>query len=301
MTLPTDLLHPDWEAKLEAVKATVARRANRRIVFRQVGDRLIPVGVTSGRNSDGANATITTAQLPPGFITQVAAAIDANHASGGRSSRSSRRRNQEIASYLQSMGIEVGQDLEEMMVEEAMRLSMQEEEDRRKKEREEEAKRQQAGSARASIDTPRASTDSPRSPPRASGSPPTSAATATLMSEAIDAPMSSLTLQSQGSRAATASSSTTVSMASAPPRLPPLDLDLTPVPARSHAPAAAGLQGSAPLAPTPSVVSVASSTFSSVTDPLASGAGYEPLGDDEDDDDDAIAQPALRQGTSVAR
>ena len=44
-----DHIHPDWEAKLAAVRAAVARRANRRIIMRQVGDRLIPVGVTSGR------------------------------------------------------------------------------------------------------------------------------------------------------------------------------------------------------------------------------------------------------------
>lgn len=93
----TDQLHPDWEAKLEAIKATVARRSNRRIVFRQVGDRLIPVGVTSGRAGDGANATMSTAQLPPGFMAQVAAAMDANNAAAGGSSsgrRAARRRNQ---------------------------------------------------------------------------------------------------------------------------------------------------------------------------------------------------------------
>ncbi|KAG6876657.1 hypothetical protein C0992_012155 [Termitomyces sp. T32_za158] len=45
----TDQIRPDWEAKLAAVRAAVARRANRRIIMRQVGDRLIPVGVTSGR------------------------------------------------------------------------------------------------------------------------------------------------------------------------------------------------------------------------------------------------------------
>ncbi len=45
----SDHIRPDWESKLEAVRAAVARRANRRIVMRQVGDRLIPVGVTSGR------------------------------------------------------------------------------------------------------------------------------------------------------------------------------------------------------------------------------------------------------------
>jgi len=44
-----DHIRPDWEAKLAAVQAAVARRANRRIIMRQVGDRLIPVGVTSGR------------------------------------------------------------------------------------------------------------------------------------------------------------------------------------------------------------------------------------------------------------
>ena len=44
-----DHIRPDWEAKLAAVRAAVARRANRRIIMRQVGDRLIPVGVTSGR------------------------------------------------------------------------------------------------------------------------------------------------------------------------------------------------------------------------------------------------------------
>ena len=40
-----DHIRPDWEAKLAAVRAAVARRANRRIIMRQVGDRLIPVGI----------------------------------------------------------------------------------------------------------------------------------------------------------------------------------------------------------------------------------------------------------------
>jgi hypothetical protein len=47
-----DTIHPDWQEKLNAVRATAARRANRRIVFRQVGDRLVPVGITSGRDRD---------------------------------------------------------------------------------------------------------------------------------------------------------------------------------------------------------------------------------------------------------
>lgn len=300
----TDQLHPDWQAKVEAMKATVARRANRRIVFRQVGDRLIPVGVTSGRSQDGANATISTAQLPPGFITQVAAAIDANNSSSGRS-RSGRRRNQEIAAYLQSMGIEVGQDLEEMMVEEAMRLSMQEEEERRKKEQQQQ---QQQESSRASLDTPRTSMDTSR--PMAS----TSAVTQDLMSEAIDAPMSSLSLQSPvtPSLAPTASTSTGGSPAvpSGPPRLPSINVGSTnlapavlspatsananPIATTGHQPPqpqspppAPRMEGSAPLVPTASSASVASSAFSTVTDPMASGAGYEQLADDDDDEEEA--------------
>jgi hypothetical protein len=48
-THTADQIRPDWEVKLAAVKAAVARRANRRIIMRQVGDRLIPVGISSGR------------------------------------------------------------------------------------------------------------------------------------------------------------------------------------------------------------------------------------------------------------
>lgn len=45
----SDEIRPDWEAKLNAVKAAAARKASRRIVMRQVGDRLIPIGYTSAR------------------------------------------------------------------------------------------------------------------------------------------------------------------------------------------------------------------------------------------------------------
>ncbi|KIR96790.1 zf-C3HC4 type zinc finger protein [Cryptococcus deuterogattii 2001/935-1] len=44
-----DEIRPDWEHKLNAVKAAAARRASRRIIMRQVGDRLIPIGYTSSR------------------------------------------------------------------------------------------------------------------------------------------------------------------------------------------------------------------------------------------------------------
>ncbi|GAA5859274.1 hypothetical protein JCM1840_003828 [Sporobolomyces johnsonii] len=161
----TDMIHPDWEAKLEAMKATVARRANRRIVFRQVGDRLIPVGITSGRTGDGANATMSTTTLPPNFLSQIAAAIDSSNENGtGRSSRRGsrgRRRggNDDVAHLLESLGLGGGPDLEEMMIQEAMRLSQLDEEERQKKSKaEEEAKaKQQSGQGMAG-ETPRAET-----------------------------------------------------------------------------------------------------------------------------------------------
>ena len=90
-----DQIRPDWEAKLESVRAAVARRANRRIIMRQVGDRLIPVGVTSGRvqvlSSEEA-ATATT---------------------DGGSRRNRRRHNQQNGAFDQYVGM-AGQDLEEV-------------------------------------------------------------------------------------------------------------------------------------------------------------------------------------------
>lgn len=89
-----DQIRPDWEAKLAAVRAAVARRANRRIIMRQVGDRLIPVGVTSGRihalSPEDVNAEVTE---------------------GGGSRR--RRRNNGNSQMEQFISIP-GQDLEEV-------------------------------------------------------------------------------------------------------------------------------------------------------------------------------------------
>lgn len=51
-----DEIRPDWEAKLNAVKAAAARKASRRIVMRQVGDRLIPIGFTSARAEASSGA-----------------------------------------------------------------------------------------------------------------------------------------------------------------------------------------------------------------------------------------------------
>ncbi|RXW13906.1 hypothetical protein EST38_g11949 [Candolleomyces aberdarensis] len=116
----TDHIRPDWEAKLAAVRAAVARRANRRIIMRQVGDRLIPVGI--GR-----------IQTP-----EEAAAETAN---GG----SRRRRHQHNVNGAgeQYVGVS-GQDLEELMLMEAMRLSLIDHEEHQRKEADERRKKEEA-------------------------------------------------------------------------------------------------------------------------------------------------------------
>ncbi|KIY51065.1 hypothetical protein FISHEDRAFT_71360 [Fistulina hepatica ATCC 64428] len=139
-----DQVRPDWEAKLAAVRAAVARRANRRIIMRQVGDRLIPVGVTSGRvhalNPEEAGNII------------LEGGVGGDNGSG---SRRSRRNRQQPASFEQlvSLGLGgqqymglAGQDIEELMVMEAMRLSLleHEEQQRKEKEAEEKKKREEA-------------------------------------------------------------------------------------------------------------------------------------------------------------
>lgn len=147
-----DHIHPDWEAKLAAVRAAVARRANRRIIMRQVGDRLIPIGVTSGR--------VHAIPAEEGGSENV-------EGSGERGSRRRRRhQNQDINQFLGTVGLG-GQDLEEVcwllydvnwrrpelylqiMVMEAMRLSLLEHEAQQRRQKEEEEKRQKEEAAAA--------------------------------------------------------------------------------------------------------------------------------------------------------
>lgn len=82
---------------MAAVRAAVQRRANRRIIMRQVGDRLIPVGITSGRvhalpTEDGEG--------------------DNSEGRGSRRRRRDRERG-DYNQYLGTMGLG-GQDLEEV-------------------------------------------------------------------------------------------------------------------------------------------------------------------------------------------
>ncbi|KAJ7489882.1 zf-C3HC4 type zinc finger protein [Mycena galericulata] len=129
----TDHIRPDWEAKLAAVRAAVTRRANRRIIMRQVGDRLIPVGVTSGR----------VHALSPEEAAQAA-----ESSADGSGSRRSRRRQQPPpnGNFEQFVGMG-GQELEELMIMEAMRLSLIDHEEQQRKEAEEKRKKGEAGNA----------------------------------------------------------------------------------------------------------------------------------------------------------
>lgn len=138
----TDSIQPDWQVKLEAVKAVVQRRANRRIIFRQEGDRLIPVGITSSRDPSGGSAFLAAFEQDHsassnatrrGLSSLIGGSghLTAHHSTttsppGG----SVRRHRTENPSY--------GVDLEELMIMEAMRLSLAEEEDRKRKAAEEE-------------------------------------------------------------------------------------------------------------------------------------------------------------------
>ncbi|WWD15832.1 hypothetical protein CI109_100256 [Kwoniella shandongensis] len=105
-----DEIRPDWETKLNAVKAAAARRASRRIVMRQVGDRLIPIGFTSARAPGTADFSMSLPQMQ-------------NDDSGSGSPRRSGRRRESNRE----------RELEELMIMEAMRLSLVDHEDHQRK------------------------------------------------------------------------------------------------------------------------------------------------------------------------
>ncbi|KAK4058579.1 SNF1-interacting protein [Microbotryomycetes sp. JL221] len=275
----TDQIHPDWESKLEIVKAQVARRANRRIVFRQVGDRLIPVGITSGRqgstnSTDGSIPTMSSTTLPPGLMAQIAAAMDNNNNSSSSSSsnggrnRSSRRRTQELGHYLQSMGIDTGPDLEEMMVEEAMRLSLLEDEERKNKQRQQEQEQSKQNfdqSQQQDVSTTMAESSrqgAQRSRPVTPPSPPPPEAT----------PSPPQPQPEQQRDHSTSHQTTPVA-----PRDPSNSTLSNPNLTRNNQ----TMIGSIPLSSTTTMNSMTSSVSSvNTVDPLANGAGYQMLDDD---------------------
>ncbi|KAI0035986.1 hypothetical protein K488DRAFT_82597 [Vararia minispora EC-137] len=194
-----DHIRPDWEAKLQAVRAQAARRANRRIIMRQVGDRLIPVGVTSGR----------VHALPAELAGGEGQEIGNNGGSTGRRSR--RRQQNEIANILGGM---TGPDLEEvrsflmvtgvggclrarardqLMVMEAMRLSLLEHEAHQRREREAQAQNGGEGASNAPVDAsePAPLSASPTASP-AEQTAPVVPAVAAASTSASPLPMSSL-------------------------------------------------------------------------------------------------------------
>lgn len=89
-----DAIRPDWETKLNAVKAQAARRAARRIVMRQVGDRLIPIGYTSSRATGQADFSMS---IPP-------------EEGGSRRSRRTREREREMEEVSGLVGLELTAD-----------------------------------------------------------------------------------------------------------------------------------------------------------------------------------------------
>ncbi|WFD01005.1 GTPase Cdc42 [Malassezia yamatoensis] len=59
-----DTVHPLWQDTLDAALAAQAKQANRRVVMRQVGDTLVPIGVSSSRTGETlANAVSHNARL----------------------------------------------------------------------------------------------------------------------------------------------------------------------------------------------------------------------------------------------
>lgn len=140
-----DQIRPDWEDQLNAVKAAAARRASRRIIMHRIGDRLIPVGYTSSR--EGTNVSV-------GDSGPIERTVDENTlqailAGAERSSRSGRR-SRRTGSGDANSGIAAAADIEELMLMEAMRLSMLEHEEQQRKQaeakkKEEEAAKQKAG------------------------------------------------------------------------------------------------------------------------------------------------------------
>lgn len=107
--------------------------------MRQVGERLIPVGVSSSRMGP---------DLPPGSTTGPGGAIiigentrwPGSMPPGGVGERRGGRRRSDLANFLQNLG--GGPDLEEVMMMEAMRLSLIEHEEQQRRQAQEDADQQ---------------------------------------------------------------------------------------------------------------------------------------------------------------
>lgn len=168
--ITVDQVRPDWHYKLAQAEAAVERRANRRVIMRQVGDRLIPIGISSSRMGADLAAAAESGRInlngPGGSIILNEGAnwpgSGSVSTSRRRSSRPSRGAGEGLPELARMM--RMGEDMEEAMVMEAMRLSLLEHEEQQKKQAEEEKKKkaaaavtQEATSASASASTPASS------------------------------------------------------------------------------------------------------------------------------------------------
>ncbi|EPQ32466.1 uncharacterized protein PFL1_00661 [Pseudozyma flocculosa PF-1] len=215
--ITVDQVRPDWHVKLAQAQATIARRANRRVIMRQVGDRLIPIGISSSRagadlaaaaedgriNMHGPGGSIILQDRPgwPGLGGTMMG-------SGRRRGRGSRSEgpNTDLARL---MRLTSGEEMEEMMLMEAMRLSLVEHEEQQKREAEA-AKKQRAAEAQ------QGSSPAPASEATASGSTANAASSGRQhgSAQAPPAPLAGTTVQSRTSPVASASTE-------APVRAPP--------------------------------------------------------------------------------
>lgn len=107
--LTVDTVRPDWSEKLLAAQQAVLRRANRRIIMRQVGDRLIPIGVSSSR----AGAELPVGSGPGGAIVLREGERFGAFSGDDNGSGSGRRRSRRAGSGLLGLGM-AGQDIEEV-------------------------------------------------------------------------------------------------------------------------------------------------------------------------------------------
>ena len=92
------------------MRAQAARRANRRIIMRQVGDRLVPIGVTSSRHP------LANSQLPAGLFLSSDGDVQANPQQQPQQDthrvRSSRTGRRAVDNLVNSLGN--GADLEDV-------------------------------------------------------------------------------------------------------------------------------------------------------------------------------------------
>lgn len=177
--ITVDQVRPDWQYRLAQAEAAVARRANRRVIMRQVGDRLIPIGISSSRmgadlaaaaesgrinlNGPGGSIILNDGQMWPGTNTVTT--------SRRRSSRPSRGAEDNMPDLARMLRMGSGEDMEEIMMMEAMRLSLLEHEEQQRKQAEQEKTRQQQDTqAAAALAASDSSSTPTRKPPTATQS-----------------------------------------------------------------------------------------------------------------------------------